>query len=113
MMPQETITHRSSKRHICTATHRKEELTREVDDEVAWVLDHLLHCNASSLQRLWLDQHCLQRSVAASENANRMQQCVSVPFWRQRHSLLDVCMVSKCTNQEFAKMHILSLNALL
>ncbi len=57
-----------------------EELTREVDDEVAWVLDHFLHCNASCLQRVWLDQHCLQHSVAASENANRMQQWVSVPF---------------------------------
>lgn len=48
----------------------KEELTREVNNEVAGVLDYLLHCNASCLQRLWLDQHCLQHIVAASDNAN-------------------------------------------
>ncbi len=57
----------------------KEELTREVDDEVAWVLDHLLHCNASCLQRLWLDQHCLQHSVTASDNANSSATDVPVP----------------------------------
>ncbi len=72
----------------------KEELTREVDDEVARVLDHLLHCNASCLQRLWLDQHRLQHSVAASDNADSSAtECVFLPE-RQRHSLSDVFVVS-------------------
>ena len=72
----------------------KEELTREVDDEVAWVLDHFLHCNASCLQRLWLDQHCLQHSVAASENANSIAKVCLFPATKQTQSLLNVFMVS-------------------
>lgn len=48
--------------------HPEEVHTRKVDDEVPWVLDHLLHCDAICLEHLRLDEDSLHHNMNGSRS---------------------------------------------
>ena len=48
--------------------HTEEVHTRKVDDEVPWVLDHLLHCDAICLEHLRLDEDSLHHNMSSSRS---------------------------------------------